>query len=163
MTDDTDISYEAAARETPVLTSSGTKIGSLEHVLEVPEVDVFDGIAIAEDCGLRFIEAGLVQEITRSHFRCNLNDAQASRLPSPGGPPVYRVDALADSGIAYIASWVISSGARTGCDEVPPRSNGWPVRIRGRYRPGIEESIAAWVARVRPKPALPLPPEQLET
>ncbi len=100
MTDDTAISHAAAARETLVLTGSGTKIGSLEHVLEVPEVDVFDGIVIATDCGLRFIEADLVKEITRSYFRCNLNDAQASRLPSPRGPPVYRVDALADSGIA---------------------------------------------------------------
>ena len=37
MTDDTPISYEAAARGTPVLSSAGTQIGTLEHVLEVPE------------------------------------------------------------------------------------------------------------------------------
>jgi hypothetical protein len=53
---------------------------------------------IAADCALRFIEADLVQEMTRSYFRCKLDDAQASRLPSPGGPPMYRADALADSG-----------------------------------------------------------------
>jgi hypothetical protein len=40
MTDDTTIPYETAARETPVLTNSGTKIGALEHVLEVPEGDL---------------------------------------------------------------------------------------------------------------------------
>ena len=39
MTDEVPISYEAAARGTPVLSSAGSQIGTLEHVLEVPEVD----------------------------------------------------------------------------------------------------------------------------
>ncbi|HUK73262.1 MAG TPA: hypothetical protein VLW50_31690 [Streptosporangiaceae bacterium] len=98
MTDDTAISYEAAARGTPVLSSTGTEIGALEHVLEVPELDVFDGIVIATQAGLRFIDAEFVQRITRSHISCSLDDAQAAQLPPPEGPPVYRVDALADSG-----------------------------------------------------------------
>jgi hypothetical protein len=98
MTDDTPIAYEAATRGTPVLSSAGTQIGTLEHVLEVPEVDVFDGIVIATKDGLRFIDADYVQEITRGHIRCSLDDTQAARLPPPQGSPVYRVDALADSG-----------------------------------------------------------------
>ena len=96
--DDLPISYQAAVRGTPVLSSSGATIGTLEHVLEVPEVDVFDGIVIATDGGLRFIDADQVLEITRSHIRSTVDDAQASQLPPPDGPPVYRVDALADSG-----------------------------------------------------------------
>jgi hypothetical protein len=98
MTDDTPISYEAAVRGTPVLSSTGTQIGTLEHVLEVPELDVFDGIVIATQAGLRFIDADYVQQITRSHIRCSLDDVRARELPAPGGPPVYRVDAMADSG-----------------------------------------------------------------
>ena len=98
VTDDTAISYEAAVHGTPVLSRSGTTIGTLEHVLEVPELDVFDGIVIATDGGLRFIDADLVHQITLSYIRCDLDDAQARQLPPPGGPPVYRVDALADSG-----------------------------------------------------------------
>jgi hypothetical protein len=96
--DDLPISYQAAVRGTPVLSSSGATIGTLEHVLEVPEVDVFDGIVIATDGGLRFIDADQVLEITRSHIRSTVDDARASQLPPPDGPPVYRVDALADSG-----------------------------------------------------------------
>ena len=96
--DDLPISYQAAVRGTPVLSSSGATIGTLEHVLEVPEVDVCDGIVIATDRGLRFIDADQVLQITRSHIRSTVDDAQASQLPSPDGPPVYRVDALADSG-----------------------------------------------------------------
>ena len=98
MSDEIPISYMAAVRGTPVLTSSGTQIGTLEHVLEVPEVDVFDGIVIATEAGLRFIEAVYVQRITPSHIWCSLDDAQAAQLPAPRGAPVYRVDALKDSG-----------------------------------------------------------------
>jgi hypothetical protein len=98
MTDDSPISYEAAARGTPVLSSEGTQIGTLEHVLEVPELDVFDGIVIATRAGLRFIDADHVQQITRSQIRCSLDDAQAAQLAPPHGSPVYHVDALADAG-----------------------------------------------------------------
>ena len=98
MTDEMPISYQAAARGTPVLTTAGTEVGTLEHVLEVPEVDVFDGIVIATRDGLRFIDADYVQQITPGYIRCSLDDAQASRLPAPEGAPVYRVDALQDSG-----------------------------------------------------------------
>ena len=93
MTDDAAISYQAATRGTPVLSSTGNQIGTLEHVLEVPEVDVFDGIVITTKDGLRFIDADYVQRITRSYIRCSLDDAQARQLPPPDGAPVYRVDA----------------------------------------------------------------------
>ena len=98
MTDDTAISYQAAARGTPVLSSAGTQIGTLEHVLQIPDLDLFDGIVITTAAGLRFIDADDVVLITRSEIRCRLDDAQAARLPAPDGPPVYRVDAFQDSG-----------------------------------------------------------------
>lgn len=98
MTDETAISYKAAVPGTPVLSSTGTEIGTLEHVLEVPEVDVFDGIVIATGAGLRFIDADNVQQITRSSIQTSLDDEQASQLTPPDGSPVYRVNALADTG-----------------------------------------------------------------
>jgi hypothetical protein len=98
MTDEIAISYMAAVHGTPVLTRAGTQIGTLEHVLEVPEVDVFDGIVIATDAGLRFIEADDVERITQSRIWCSLDEVQAAQLPPPGGAPVYRVDAFQDSG-----------------------------------------------------------------
>ena len=96
--DDVPISYQAAVHGTPVLSSTGATIGTLEHVLEVPEVDVFDGIVIATDGGLRFIDADQVRQITRSSIQTSLDDTQASQLKPPDGAPVYRVDALADTG-----------------------------------------------------------------
>jgi hypothetical protein len=98
MTDDTAISYDAAAAGTPVLSSSGARIGTLEHVLEVPELDLFDGIVVATKAGLRFIDADHVEQITRSYIQSDLSDAQAAELTPPDGPPVYRIAALADSG-----------------------------------------------------------------
>ena len=101
MADDTAISYKAAVIGTPVLSTTGAQIGTLEHVLQIPELDVFDGIVIATHAGLRFIDADQVREITRSHIQSSLDDSQASRLPPPDGPPVYRVDALADTGHSF--------------------------------------------------------------
>jgi hypothetical protein len=98
MSDDAAISYQAAVPGTPVLSSTGTQIGTLEHVLEVPELDVFDGIVIATAAGLRFIDADDVERITHSHIRSRIADTEVGQLPRPGGPPVYRVDALADTG-----------------------------------------------------------------
>jgi hypothetical protein len=98
VTDDAAISYQAAVPGTPVLSSTGSQIGTLEHVLQVPQLDVFDGIVIATRAGLRFIDADDVERITRSYIRCSIDDAQAGQLPPPDGPPVYRVDALADTG-----------------------------------------------------------------
>jgi hypothetical protein len=101
MADDTALSYKAAVPGTPVLSSTGTQIGTLEHVLQIPELDVFDGIVIATPAGLRFIDADAVREITLSHIQSTLDEAQASRLPPPEGPPVYRVDALEDTGQSF--------------------------------------------------------------
>ncbi len=87
----TAVSYRAAVPGAPVLTRSGKEIGTLEHVLEVPDLDLFDGIVVATDWGLRFIDAGRVELITITNIRCSLDDAEADRLPPPDGAAVYRV------------------------------------------------------------------------
>lgn len=98
MTEGTPISYDAVQRGTPVLSSSGAEIGTLEHVLAVADLDIFEGITIATHHGLRFIGAEHISQITTTHIGCDLDDAQAAQLTPPSGPPVYSVDALADSG-----------------------------------------------------------------
>jgi hypothetical protein len=92
------VPYRAAVPGTPVLTRSGTEIGTLEHVLEVPGDGGFDGLVVATDWGLRFIDAGEVELITVRHVRCRLDDEQAARLPPPDGTAVYRVSALDEIG-----------------------------------------------------------------
>ena len=95
---DTAISYAAAVPGSRVLSKSGKEIGTLEHVLEVPQLDVFDGIVIHTRHGLRFVDADQVERITASYIRCTISDKQAASLPAPDGAPVYRVDMLAETG-----------------------------------------------------------------
>src|SRR6266851_1343230 len=92
------VSYQGAVPGTPVLSRAGNEIGTLEHVLEVAELDLFDGIVIATDWGLRFIDADQVEVITIRHVRCRIDDAEAARLPPPDGSPVYRVNVLEEIG-----------------------------------------------------------------
>ncbi len=92
------ISYEAATPGTLVFTSDGVEIGALEHVLKVEEFDLFDGIVVATDGGLRFIDADQIEVITAAYIRSTIDRAHAALLPAPDGPPVYRVNALADVG-----------------------------------------------------------------
>ena len=98
METETAVSYRAAVPGAPVLTRSGKEIGTLEHVLEVPGPGLFDGIVVATDWGLRFIDAGRVELITIRNIRCSLDDAEADRLPPPDGTAVYRVSALDEIG-----------------------------------------------------------------
>lgn len=98
MTDDVAISYQAAPAGIPVLTATGREIGTLEHVLQIPEEDLFDGLVVTTKDGLRFVDADQVQLITATYIRSTLDTDAAAHLPAPDGPPVYHVDALADTG-----------------------------------------------------------------
>ena len=98
METDTAVSYRAAVPGSPVLTRSGREIGTLEHVLEIPRLDLFDGIVITTDWGLRFIDADRVELITICNIRSSLDAAEADRLPPPDGAAVYRVSSLDEIG-----------------------------------------------------------------
>ena len=96
------ISYLGVTPGVPVLTKDGTEFGILEHVLDVPEIDIFEGIVVWVGGGtwadrliqhdlsrghlsaarrieafrphhLRFVEAGKIAVITVSYIRCDLD------------------------------------------------------------------------------------------
>jgi hypothetical protein len=96
--DSTPIAYTALPKGTPVLDSAGHEFGTVEHVLQIPEEDLFDGLAVATAKGLRFVDSDSISSITTSGVECTLSAEQVTALPEPGGPPVYTVDALQDSG-----------------------------------------------------------------
>jgi hypothetical protein len=98
MEHDVPIAYTAIAVGTPVVTGAGRLIGTVEHVLEVPELDLFEGIAITTETGLRFLDSDQIGRITAEHVVCTLSDSQVAALPAPDGSPVFRVDALEDTG-----------------------------------------------------------------
>jgi hypothetical protein len=94
----TPIAYSALPKGVPVLSRSAVQFGTVEHVLQVPEEDLFDGIVISTRLGLRFVDRDQVDEITTTKVTCALNDEEVAALPEPAGTPVFHVDALQDSG-----------------------------------------------------------------
>jgi len=85
MEDERPISYLALAVGTPVLSSSETSFGRVEHVLQIPELDLFDGIVVATHHrhDLRFVDRDQIREITTAAVRCSISDDEVDSLPAP--------------------------------------------------------------------------------
>ncbi|HVX23512.1 MAG TPA: hypothetical protein VHB02_19375 [Acidimicrobiales bacterium] len=98
------ISYEALQVGTPVLTATGDELGSVEHVLQVPELDLFDGIAVKTRHGLRFVDRDQVTDITTAAVRCTVATGDVAALPAPEGSLVLHVDAGHDEGRS-LSAW----------------------------------------------------------
>ena len=92
------ISYMALSVGTPVLSSTGSEFGSVEHVLQIPEEDLFDGIAVKTKHGLRFVDRDQITDITTTLVRCSLTDDEAANLPAPQGTLVLHPDTARDEG-----------------------------------------------------------------
>src|SRR5215469_1618733 len=116
------VSYRGVTPGVPVLTRDGKQFGILEHVLEVPQLDLFDGIVVwvgspsvverrlQHELGegdtfaanmteraaglnhLRFVDADKIAVITVGYIRCDLDDSGVAQLTPPDGAPVYHPD-----------------------------------------------------------------------
>lgn len=84
--------YLVLDRGTPVVSSSGSEFGTVEHVLQVPELDLFDGLVVkVHHLGRqrhRFVGRDQIDKITRHGVRTLLADEQAQNLPAPTGTPI---------------------------------------------------------------------------
>jgi hypothetical protein len=98
MTDETPIAYQALTKGTPVLSASGTQFGTVRHVLEIESLDLFDGIAVKTDAGLRFVDRDQVASIFSTSVHTTLSDEQAAALPAPEGNETFHEDAHEDDG-----------------------------------------------------------------
>lgn len=91
MTDEaTPIAYTALTPGTPVQSADGVQFGTVEAVLAVEDLDVFDGITVRTDSGLRFVDADEAGSITTAYVRTTLTAEQAASLPAPAAAPTYR-------------------------------------------------------------------------
>jgi hypothetical protein len=86
------ISHLALEVGTPVLSSSGTQFGTVEHVLQVPELDLFDGIVVKIGKQVRFVDRDQITEITTTLVRCDVSDDAVTSLPAPDGTLVLHPD-----------------------------------------------------------------------
>ena len=88
---------------TPVLSSTSSEFGTVEHVLQIPEEDLFDGIAVKTKHGLRFVDRDQIADITTTLVRCSLTDEEAANLPAPQGTLVLHPDTARDEGPSLTA------------------------------------------------------------
>jgi hypothetical protein len=86
-----------------VLTAGGSEFGTVVHVLQVPQLDEFDGIVVGTEHGHRFVDRDQIREITTTGVTCDLSDEQAAALPAPNGPPVLHLDVEYDEGSSLSA------------------------------------------------------------
>ena len=98
------IAYTALQPGTPVQSSDGHQFGTVEAVLVVKEVDVFDGIVVETPAGTRFVDASHIVSMFTSYVRTTLSAADADNLPLPEDTPVFRVDARNDAGASVADS-----------------------------------------------------------
>jgi hypothetical protein len=103
VSDEEPVSYQGLPVGTIVCTTDGTEIGKVEHVLQEPDLDLFDGIAISTHHGLRFVDRDQITSITTQRVTTTLTADDAQRLPEPDGDSVFHVDALQDVGPALTA------------------------------------------------------------
>jgi hypothetical protein len=80
-------SYLTLSDGTPVYSSDAAEIGTVIHVLAVPDDDIFDGIVIKASGGHRFVDASLVQEIFERGVALTISQTDCDRLPEPSDNP----------------------------------------------------------------------------
>ncbi len=85
-------SYLALAKGTPVLTATGTSIGTVEHVLQDDSLDLFDGIVVKTRDGLRFVDANRVMHITTTEVATSVAADEVASLGKPDGDPLFEAD-----------------------------------------------------------------------
>jgi hypothetical protein len=103
MDDGRPVSYEALPVGAAVLSAKGTQFGTVEHVLQIPELDLFDGIVVKTKHGLRFVDRDQVTDMTTKVVRCKLSDAETANLPAPKGTLVLHPDTAHDEGSSLTA------------------------------------------------------------
>jgi uncharacterized protein YrrD len=92
MADTDPIAYTVLKKGTPVLSASGAQFGTVEHVLADDSLDLFDGLAIKDADGYRFVDAAQVTSITEAAVHTTVTDEQVHALPKPDGSAVLEAD-----------------------------------------------------------------------
>jgi uncharacterized protein YrrD len=81
-------SYMTLARGTRVVSSDGSEVGTVRHVLFDADADIFDGIVIdAEHGGHRFVDAPYVASIAERLVTLNIDGSECAGLPRPSENP----------------------------------------------------------------------------
>jgi hypothetical protein len=92
------VSYLALAEGTRVFAGDGTQVGTVARVLQVPDEDLFEGLAVKTREGLRFVERNAVSSIAERAVRLTIDAEAVRQLDPPHGSPAYSVDPTEGAG-----------------------------------------------------------------
>ena len=85
------IAHEVLEKGVAVYASAGEQVGTVDHVVSAPELDVFHGIVMRSDEGRRFIPADQVVALHERGVDLGIDARAAAALPTPhGGAPAWR-------------------------------------------------------------------------
>ena len=88
------IHYAAVPRGTPVYAADGTRVGTVDQVVDNYREHILDGIVIDTGSELRFADAPEVARTAERGVTLNLNPDQVASLPPPeSGAGTFRANA----------------------------------------------------------------------
>lgn len=79
------IAYEVLTEGVPVYAAGGEQVGTVQHVVAAPEVDIFHGIVIRTDGQSRFVSADQIASLHERGVDLRIDAAATASLPEPGG------------------------------------------------------------------------------
>ena len=86
------IAYQVLDEGIPVYAADGVQVGTVDHVIAVPQQDIFHGIVLRGVEGTRrFVAADQVASLHERGVDLRISVAEAAGLPEPhGGAPAWR-------------------------------------------------------------------------
>jgi hypothetical protein len=85
------IAYQVLDEGVPVYAAGGEQVGTVDHVVAAPELDIFHGIVLRAAGGRRFVAAAQVDSLHERGVDLTISEAEAAALPEPhGAAPVWR-------------------------------------------------------------------------
>lgn len=79
------IAYEVLEEGVLVYASDGEQVGTVDHVVAAPELDIFHGIVMKTGIGPRFVEADQVASLHERGVDLRIDASQVTLLPHPHG------------------------------------------------------------------------------
>jgi hypothetical protein len=85
------IAYQVLDSDVPVYATGGEQVGTVDHVVAAPELDIFHGIVMRVGKGRRFVPAENVAALHERGVDLSISESEAALLPEPhGAAPVFR-------------------------------------------------------------------------
>jgi hypothetical protein len=93
------VAYEMLDEGVPVYSTDGEQVGRVRSVLAAPEKDIFHGLLVETDRGIRFAEAAVIASLHERGVDLRLDTQAARNLPEPEHrAPVFTEDPARQQG-----------------------------------------------------------------